>query len=145
MRVHKYKAWHKKLKIMLVENYDDSVQMPQSEVWGNDWIQFWGALSELRDNPDIDLLLFTGMNDENGEEIVQDDIAEVTVLDYYSNESLTMEEGGTFIGEVVMHNFMWMVRAKDATNIPLADVMTDDMLIKILGNTHKNPELLKGA
>ncbi len=85
----------------------------------------------------------TGMGEESGVDIFEGDVAEVTAHNLYVNQTITMAKHDTFAGKVVMENSMWMVRAKDATNIPLMDVSFFDMRLKIVGNFHDNPELLK--
>ncbi len=64
------------------------------------------------------------------------DKVDVTIGDYYSNESFTTEGDCTVSGTVVFNSFMWCVSMPDHTWIPFCDILCDGMDITVTGSIH---------
>jgi len=103
-REFKFRAWDKKAKKMISWN----------DLHHRDGL-------DIFQNPDLEVMQFTGLYDREGNEIYEDDIVESP--DYYP--SLVNFTDGTFwAGDTFLHDVDY------------------DAPCEILGNLHKNPDLL---
>ena len=86
------------------------------------------------------LMQFTGLLDSNGIEIYEGDICRVVFFDCHSNDSITIEEGGEFIGAVKEESFMWLL--DDGAYICFWELQQTDSEIEVIGNIYQTPDLL---
>ena len=95
----------------------------------------------LFDQDRIKWVQFTGMADDKGVDVYENDIVKITGDEYYSNESFSTDDDWSFIGKVEQNSLMWLVF--NSVWLPLCDVLNDELGIEIIGNTFSNPELLE--
>ena len=76
---------------------------------------------------------FTGLYDKDGKEIYEGDI----IL-----EKLKRSRKGGDLYEIVFEDCQWLGKNKDGAITSLS-LLNDFHVIKIIGNIHDNPELLK--
>jgi len=122
MREIRFKFWNRELRKM-------------SKAYGLGVI--WESLCEewgIFDWADVDKLQFTNFKDNFDKEVYGGDRCEITVNDYYSDANLTLEDGDVFRGIVKMIDYMWVVQDTDKTEIPLYNILCDEMDIKVIGN-----------
>ena len=116
----KYKAWDKRYKIMreVISLNFHTCRMA-----------YWGEHEEYLhiDFSDIDLLLYTGVNDKNDKEIYDGDILKC--------------EAQNYIGKVWFANGSFMTDCEGFGDHPISGTNSDDF--EKIGNIHENPELLE--
>lgn len=78
---------------------------------------------------------FTGLYDKNGKEIYEGDI----IL-----EKLKRSRKDGDLHEIVFEDCQWFGKNKDGAATSLS-LLNDFHVIKIIGNIHDNPEILKGG
>lgn len=117
MRTIKFRAWDKENKRMIDSSSSQSVFFPADGL---------GL-------PQYELMQFTGLLDQEGEEVYEGDVVEGNPIG----------SNGTIIGKVVWLNDGWFV--SDETDRDNEKRLHYDFFgrIKKLGNVHENPELLK--
>ena len=144
MREHKYRAWDKKTKqivevvaivysdFQIEAGCDDKLGDP--EVDAGVWIKCNLEVVQ-RDFKDVELMQYTGLKDKNGEEIyegniLKDTCGRILLVEWYKY--------GFSFKAITETNFL---RAQD-----IAQWFEDsEPFPEIIGNIHKNPELMKGA
>ena len=128
MRPIKFRAWNGYRKIMAdyvsaIQNGDTQGTPSSVNVIVNRKNETWDIK-----NDDVELLQFTGLTDVYGEEIYEGDIVHCE-NDY---------QGTDYTGKVMFFNGGFCVWTGGFRNY-----VWDDMIPKIIGNVHTNPELLE--
>jgi len=84
----------------------------------------------------VDVMWFTGLHDRNGKEIYEGDRVRLNGDEYYSNESLALDDLWEFIGTVEFNSCMWLVA--DTQWIPFCDILSEDISVEVIGNIYEN-------
>lgn len=127
MREIKFRAWNKKLRIMVYENEDNT-----ADYWDGVDISLVEMVNTQLQDDGYEWLQFTGLRDKNGKEIYEGDVAEFVNAknsDDYSR------------GEIFFNNGCFWFDRLDAD--PLYSLKVNKM--EVIGNIYENPELLGEA
>lgn len=116
MREIKFRAWNKKEKLMvdLVKITTLALSIDPSLAGGKIGIY-------IPDHPDLEIMQFIGLKDNNGKEIYEGDIV---IANRFDNEE-------------------WQYTIKNIRDIPYQLTSSNTNYIEIIGNKFENPELLK--
>lgn len=117
----KFRAWDKKNKVMIYDVQNTHDYTPTTcENFG-----------DLLEDEDYEVMQFTGLYDENGREIYEGDIVEVTNLD----GDYVFEVG---IVEFITPKFVLRNLKKDGSNL----IIREGTKSIVKGNIYESPELL---
>lgn len=149
---HKFRAWDKENKCMVYQE-DMNGHMINKP--------YWFSLSECevellmydkdykaycRINADI--MKYTGLKDENGTEIYEGDIVEVTRKHWNNCNKEYLEKTTKELGVIEFFKDLQIslkVKEEDYNLYqPLLWILEDDSEIEVIGNIYKNSELLEG-
>lgn len=136
----KFKAWNGYRKVMAdyvsaIQNGDTQGTPSSVNVIVNGENETW----EIK-NDDVKLLPFTGLKDVNGKKIYEGDIVSVFNDDgnYYNDVIKWCIEYNYPAFDLKYHSYLYESNA-------LSEIMNAGVEnIKVIGNVHENPELLKG-
>ena len=160
MREIKFRAWDRnKTRMMFVAaiKWDGSTCLPDKvvgayQLWEDevyiDGLQINPCDVGLEEMPigQVDLMQFTGLHDNTGQEIYEGDIVSVSGEEPLLCESFSTDYNWTFSGVVEMNSCMWLISDPSDKNwLSLAQIITDgdDVEMAVIGNIHENPELLE--
>ena len=120
----KYRAWHK--RFCFFRPVDTFILFPDGKVSFEDEEGNW--VCDINDN--LDIMQSTGVQDRTGNEIYKGDI----LLDTGTGKFAPVEvsHGNFFVNWGRWPDWSWEEMASDHTD-----------RIKVIGNCHENPELLK--
>jgi len=76
--------------------------------------------------------LFIGYKDINNKDIYSTDTLKISGNEYYSNDSISLDNDWTFIGKIEQNSYMWLVLAEDKTYIPFYDILQNNFEIEII-------------
>ena len=141
MKETKFRVWDSKEKKMFYFDYYDLI-----DAIGNDQCdRRLYRLSETHqhDRSDDIVMQFTGMQDKNNVDIFHKDICKIHTEEYYSNESISLEDGESLIGKICFHDGCFWLSSKDNTQIALPEIIYNEIKIEVLGSIYENSELLK--
>ena len=130
MRTIKFRAWHKKEKVMwkprLIEVGKEKIAVYSCPIEGN--VPHYPKECEL--------MQFTGLQDKNGKDIYCGDIVKLKENEYYFERSgeVIFEEGTFKIKNVELWN--------DGTYNHYSLEILDTEFCEIIGNIHENKELI---
>lgn len=125
MRPIKFRAWHKKLKVMLPD-----VGVNKGEVlYDGRWYR----------KDEIVLMQYTGLKDRNGREIYEGDIVKLTNW----IGSIGVVEWGRF-AKFIIDAECSNGGIFDFTNLIFEEVSNSIKNLEVIGNIYKNPEMLGG-
>lgn len=124
MRKIKFRAWHRKKKLMrnvtsLVDIYHCSARAEIDKHTLEEW-----------DFDDIELMQYIGLKDKNGKEIYEGDIFGAKERWFKPKVKYSSNKGGFIIGNL-------------APEILLHDYLKDNPEFEIIGNIYENPEYLE--
>ena len=147
MKETKFKAWHKAEKVMCdvsTINFDSGAFLVGVKK-GEDQIEdkyFIPAPIDGRfcNFDEFELLQYTGLKDKNGKEIYEGSIVRVDAISIYEAKNAIMKWR-----DWESENYWMKIKAGwylSGINRRIAQIWTEKT-IEIIGNIHKNPELLK--
>ena len=95
---------------------------------------------EIEENPNLVVMQFTGLKDENGVEIYEGDI-----LEDEGKKICLCEIGGYFLDDSVGFGVHYLPDGDSAVFARPADPFGVEWKLKVIGNIHQNPELLEAS
>lgn len=131
MREIKFRAWIPEIKEMVdVWKIDFNIDMI---VWGDDHeethVNYFAGHKK-----DCEIMQVTGLHDKNGKEIYEGDL--ISLINPYDDV-----ETNDYARVVFSHGYVggWVATVNDKDFLNLG---TREKFIVVIGNTHKNPELI---
>ena len=92
----------------------------------------------LNQTDNYEITLATGWVDIAGKMVYQGDMVIIRGSEYYSNDSVTLEdEDWEFKGKVEFNSFMWLVQDSDKTWFPFCDILMNGFSIEVVGNIYE--------
>lgn len=119
----KFRVWSEKNKKMLEiqkHSFKNGLSMP----YGSNMERYFG-----------NLMRYTGLKDINGKEIYEGDI-----VSFYNDEEYKFKSTNAL---VIYDSAAFMLEHKKLGKEYLGEMDIENMCIKIIGNIHDNPELLR--
>ena len=133
MREIKFRAWDKKLKVMLI---------PFAIEFDSKRITFDGL--DYHQLCDFELIQFTGLKDKNGKEIYEGDILESTNRAKGENINVEIAYNDKMGGYCIVDGWHWKRgSSKESRTADMLSGWLDIMKFKVVGNIYDNPGLLK--
>ena len=136
--IPKFRAWDKDKKWMVYDVQDayDGMWSERNSDEINDYYGYASTFQSFTDEESFNFMQYTGLKDEKGIEIYEDDIVRVTDDD----GSTDFADGG--IGTVggMGDLFMWYINGEVQNGLYDIEMTA---YIEVIGNKYENPELLE--
>jgi len=139
MREIKFRAWHKRTKVMIPDiqdTYDGLTIRGDSDFIYSVDLGLVDAFCSYLDNPEVEIMQYTGLKDKNGKDVYADDlfksfkgvIFQVIWADSLARWAGVTRNIWTAKPKYVYKSLPWVIKHGD-----------------LCGNIYENPELLKVA